>query len=52
LGAYLDLLRNVCVLDPACGSGNFRYLALMNLKDLECRVLLEAEAMGLGMQLP
>jgi len=52
LGAYLDRLRNVRVLDPACGSGNFLYLALMNLKDLEHRVLLEAEAMGLGMQMP
>jgi len=52
LGAYLDRLRNVRVLDPACGSGNFLYLALMHLKDLEHRVLLEAESMGLGMQLP
>jgi len=52
LGAYLDRLRNVRVLDPACGSGNFLYLALMNLKDLEHRVLLEAESMGLGMQMP
>jgi len=52
LGVYLDRLRNVRVLDPACGSGNFLYLALMHLKDLEHRVLLEAEAMGLGMQMP
>jgi type II restriction/modification system DNA methylase subunit YeeA len=52
LGAYLDRLRNVRVLDPACGSGNFLYLALMHLKDLEHRVLLEAESMGLGMQMP
>jgi len=52
LGAFLDRLRQVRVLDPACGSGNFLYLALMNLKDLEHRVLLEAEMMGLGMQMP
>jgi len=52
LGVFLDRLRNVRVLDPACGSGNFLYLALMHLKDLEHRVLLEAEALGLGMQLP
>jgi len=52
LGAFLGRLRNVRVLDPACGSGNFLYLALMHLKDLEHRVLLEAESMGLGMQLP
>ncbi|MDX8391453.1 MAG: type IIL restriction-modification enzyme MmeI, partial [Mariprofundaceae bacterium] len=52
LGAFLDRLRNVRILDPACGSGNFLYLALMHVKDLEHRVLLEAESMGLGMQLP
>jgi len=52
LGAFLDRLRNVRVLDPACGSGNFLYLALMHLKDLEHRVLLDAEAMGMGMQMP
>ena len=34
------------VLDPACGSGNFLYLALQALKDLEHRVQLEAEALG------
>jgi len=52
LAGFLDRLRRVRVLDPACGSGNFLYLALMHLKDLEHRVLLEAEAMGLGMQMP
>jgi len=52
LNEFLERLHNVRVLDPACGSGNFLYLALMNLKDLEHRVLLEAESMGLGMQLP
>ena len=35
------------MLDPACGSGNFLYLALLALKDLEHRVIIEAEAMGL-----
>jgi type II restriction/modification system DNA methylase subunit YeeA len=33
--AFLDRLRAVRVLDPACGSGNFLYLALQALKDLE-----------------
>jgi type II restriction/modification system DNA methylase subunit YeeA len=33
--AFLDRLRGVRVLDPACGSGNFLYLALQALKDLE-----------------
>jgi len=34
-GAFLDRLRAVRILDPACGSGNFLYLALQALKDLE-----------------
>ena len=33
--AFLDRLRSVTVLDPACGSGNFLYVALQALKDLE-----------------
>ena len=44
--AFLDRLRRFKVLDPACGSGNFLYLALQALKDLEHRVQLEAEALG------
>ena len=40
------------MLDPACGSGNFLYLALHELKDLEHRVLLEAETMGLQRTFP
>ena len=34
------------VLDPACGSGNFLYLALRHLKDFDGRVLEEAQALG------
>jgi hypothetical protein len=33
--ALLSRLRAVRVLDPACGSGNFLYIALQSLKDLE-----------------
>ncbi len=33
--SFLDRLRTVTVLDPACGSGNFLYMALQSLKDLE-----------------
>jgi len=33
--AFLERLRSVTVLDPACGSGNFLYIALQALKDLE-----------------
>ena len=38
--AFLDRLRAVRVLDPACGSGNFLYLALLALKDLELEAIL------------
>ncbi len=47
LRAYLDRLRAFRVLDPACGSGNFLYLSLLALKDLEHQASVEAEAMGL-----
>ena len=33
--AFLDRLRRVRVLDPACGSGNFLIISLWALKDLE-----------------
>ena len=46
LSTFLERLRGFTVLDPACGSGNFLYLALHALKDLEHRVQLDAEAMG------
>ncbi|MBI5901696.1 MAG: class I SAM-dependent DNA methyltransferase [Rhodocyclales bacterium] len=47
---HLERLRNYRVLDPACGSGNFLYLALKALKDLERRANTEAEALGLQRQ--
>ena len=47
---FLERLRNYRVLDPACGSGNFLYLALKCLKDIEHQVNLEAEALGLERQ--
>ncbi|MGH8234575.1 MAG: class I SAM-dependent DNA methyltransferase [Rhodanobacteraceae bacterium] len=49
---FLERLRAFTVLDPACGSGNFLYLALRALKDMEKRVLIEGEALGLGRQFP
>ena len=52
LRAFLERLRRFTVLDPACGSGNFLYLALHALKDLEHRVQLEAEALGLQREFP
>ena len=48
--AYLEKLRSFRVLDPACGSGNFLYLALKSLKDIEHQANIEAEALGLQRQ--
>ena len=50
--AFLERLRGFVVLDPACGSGNFLHLALHALKDLEHRIQLEAEALGLQRSFP
>jgi len=47
---FLDRLRSLRILDPACGSGNFLYLALHAVKDIENRVVLETEALGLSPQ--
>ena len=49
---FLDRLRAFRVLDPACGSGNFLYLALLALKDVEHRAMVEAEALGLQREFP
>ena len=48
---FIQRLKAYRVLDPACGSGNFLYLALKTLKDLEHRANLEAEALGLHREL-
>jgi len=48
---YIERLKGFRVLDPACGSGNFLYLSLRALKDLEHRANLDAEALGLQRQL-
>lgn len=52
LDRYLKRLGDFRVLDPACGSGNFLYLALRALKDLEHRAQVEAEALGLPRGFP
>ena len=49
---FLERLRRFRVLDPACGSGNFLYLALLALKDIEHRAGLEAEALGVQREFP
>ncbi|TPM35527.1 DNA methyltransferase [Mesorhizobium sp. B2-3-5] len=52
LDGFLKHLADYRVLDPACGSGNFLYLALRALKDLEHRAQVEAEAFGLPRGFP
>ena len=52
LQGFLERLRRFRVLDPACGSGNFLYLGLRTLKDIEHQVMLEAEALGLQRGFP
>lgn len=52
LDDYLKRLSDFRVLDPACGSGNFLYLALRALKDLEHKAQVEAEALGLPRGFP
>ncbi|MBI5767316.1 MAG: class I SAM-dependent DNA methyltransferase [Verrucomicrobia bacterium] len=49
--AFHHRLCAVRVLDPACGSGNFLYVALEHLKRLEGEVLQLAEAFGENMRL-
>ena len=50
---FLDRLRAVRVLDPACGSGNFLYLALQALKNLEREAILWASlTLRVPMQFP
>jgi hypothetical protein len=44
----LRRVREITVLDPACGSGNFLYVALQLLKDLERAVMLDPLWKGLG----
>ena len=47
---FLLRLNHFRVLDPACGSGNFLYLALKALRDVEKRVQIDAQEMGLQAQ--
>ena len=44
---FMETLAKVRVLDPACGSGNFLYVALHQLKDLEQEVWRYAGGLGL-----
>ena len=46
LAGFRERLASVRVLDPACGSGNFLYIALRSLLDLEREVIDFAAARG------
>jgi hypothetical protein len=50
--AFLARLRAFRVLDPACGSGNFLYLALIELKNIERQVAIEGELFGFPPSFP
>jgi hypothetical protein len=45
--SFLESLADFKILDPACGSGNFLFLGLKTLKDIELRIINEADRMGL-----
>jgi hypothetical protein len=49
---FLGRIQQVTILDPACGSGNFLYVALKKLKDLEKEVLVYASDRNIGDYLP
>lgn len=48
---FLLRLNTYTVLDPACGSGNFLYLALKALRDVEKLASVEARELGLNAEL-
>lgn len=52
LQQFLSRLQTVKVLDPACGSGNFLYVTLHKLKDLEKEVIVYQIEHGLDTSLP
>jgi len=49
---FTQRLSTLSILDPACGSGNFLYLALQSVKDIELRANTECEEFGLPVQQP
>jgi hypothetical protein len=48
LRAFADQIAAIKVLDPACGSGNFLYVALRLLLDLQKEVINFSDEMGAG----
>jgi type II restriction/modification system DNA methylase subunit YeeA len=52
LDGFRFRLSQFRVLDPACGSGNFLYVALHALRDIELRAQMDAERLGLPQRTP
>ena len=52
LNTMLERLRAVTVLDPACGSGNFLYMSLRTLLDLEKEVITHPVWADVGLTTP
>jgi len=52
LHGFADVIADTRVLDPACGSGNFLYVALRQLLDLEKEVIALSADLGLGLSFP
>jgi hypothetical protein len=50
LSIFHDKLADISVLDPACGSGNFLYVALQLLLDLEKEVITFATQLGFKLE--
>jgi type II restriction/modification system DNA methylase subunit YeeA len=48
LRAFADKIASIRVLDPACGSGNFLYVALQLLLDLQNEVINYSDELGAG----
>ncbi len=48
LRAFADRIAALRVLDPACGSGNFLYVALQRLLDLQNEVIAYSDELGAG----
>ena len=44
---FFQKLCTTTVLDPACGSGNFLYVALEHMKRLEGEALIQLEALAI-----
>jgi type II restriction/modification system DNA methylase subunit YeeA len=51
LQGFFNRINAFRVLDPACGSGNFLYLALKALRDIEKRAHVDAQELGLQPEL-